>query len=112
MPVSNSQGASCGEHQADQAGFARAVGRLALLTLERGAGRDVDDDPSFTVKAWVHVSGHQPGALPHDVEGAHQIHIDDTLKLLDIERAVLAEHLAGVGNSSGVDANVDPAKCP
>ena len=91
---------------------------LFLILMVAGAGAfsyakpGRAEDPSFTIKARVHVSGHQLGALPHDVEGTHQIYIDDPLKLLDIERATLAKHLPGVGNACRIDANVDPAKCP
>jgi len=48
--------------------------------------------------------------LPHDIECTHQIHIDNPLKLFDVERPTFAKHLPGVRNPCGVDAHVDPAE--
>ncbi len=82
------------------------VGRLADLAVERGDGGGVDDDAALRPAELGHgrLGGrHRGRGQADDVEGAHEVDLDDAVEGLQRQHAVPAQHLAGGGDPGAVD---------
>ena len=82
------------------------VGRLADLAVERGDRSGVDDDAALRAAEFGHggIRGRHGGrGQADDVEGAHEVDLDDAVEALQRQHAVAAQDLAWRRDPGAVD---------